>query len=397
MKKHAMFMILAAAPMLLTACAGEDVTIEVPEYFLSEDAKLLLSDIGLGARGKGYKSRIESEDGTLTYVLTRSQQKKALKEIASDVEERIDDTSGYHHVTQITVNETYSYYTFHTDQSYPGLDDLNTAMEFTHQHLLYPIFLQNKDIDMGLQFVYDKTGEVIWDLNGRNLQTEGTTAAFTTTKPHTTARTTTRPRTTTTAKTTTTVTTTVQPTTENDQTYEHNRYYDIVETDAYQNILGHVVVIQKVLAKQDVSVNGTIIAYAQDGSVLGKSSDTITLTAGQYNYYRYTFDADLADAAFVRSAKLTTDYMTGARNAVELVQYNVSGNYLYLTLRQLDDDLGTFAKYKILFYKDNQLVDNEIGYLSVYAGNLNGKDSTDVIEIPVWGKNFDRIEVMFEP
>ena len=392
-----MFMILAAAPMLLTACAGEDVTVVLPPSIIKEDTKVILSDFGLGPRGKAYKSRSEGEDGALTYVLTRSQQKRLLKEMAAETEESMEDLSNYKHVTQITVNETYSYYTFHTDQSTPDYEDISNALIFTNQHLLYPLFLNSRDVEIGLEFVYDKTGKVIWELDATKGEINGTTAASTTTKPHTTARTTTRPRTTTTAKTTTTVTTTVQPTTENDQTYEHNRYYDIVETGAYYDVLGHVVLIQKVLAKQDVCMNGTIIAYAQDGSVLDKATDKITLTAGQYDYYRYTFNADISNATFGTNASVSKDYLAGARNAVELVQYNVSGNSLFLSLRQVEDDLGAFAKYKILYYKNDKIVGDEDGYFTVSAKNLNGKGSTDVAEIRTWGVDFDRVEIMFEP
>lgn len=139
-------------------------------------------------------------------------------------------------------------------------------------------------------------------------------------------------------------------TTEN--TYEHNEYYDIVETASYQNSIGYTIVIHKVLAKKDVSISATLLAYGNDGNVLGKSSDDIVLTEGQYNFFRYSFDSDISSASIQANAKAQKDsFMIGERNAVEMVQYNQSGDDLYITLKQTGDKIGSFVKFKILFYK----------------------------------------------
>ena len=87
----------------------------------------------------------------------------------------------------------------------------------------------------------------------------------------------------------------------------------------------------------------------------------------------------------------------GDRDAVEMEQYNVSGDNLYITFKQTSDNIGSFAKFKILFYKDGKIVNAEDGYFSVYAENLTGKESTDVAEIWVYGKEFDEVEYIFEP
>ena len=43
------------------------------------------------------------------------------------------------------------------------------------------------------------------------------------------------------------------------------------------------------------------------------------------------------------------------------------------------------------------IVDTEENYFSVSAQNLNGKGSTDVAEIWVYGVDFDRVEYVYEP
>ena len=62
---------------------------------------------------------------------------------------------------------------------------------------------------------------------------------------------------------------------EDEGTYDNNANYDIVETASIKNSIGSTTIIHKVLAKKDVSVSGTILAYAADGSVIGKSTDYI--------------------------------------------------------------------------------------------------------------------------
>ena len=232
------------------------------------------------------------------------------------------------------------------------------------------------------------------------------TVTYSKPKETTAATTTAKPKTTTTATTTAKEETTEAETSAPDEpaeekaenTYEHNEYYDIVETSSFQNSIGTTIVIHKVLAKKNVSVSATLLAYASDGSVIGKSSDDITLTEGKYNFFRYSFDGDVSSAQIQANAQAKNDsFMTGERNAVEMVQYNMSGEDLYVTFEQTGDELGSFAKFKLLFYKGDQIVDTEDGYFNIYAENLNGKGSTDVASIWVYGTDFDRIEYVYEP
>ena len=232
------------------------------------------------------------------------------------------------------------------------------------------------------------------------------TVTYSKPKETTAATTTAKPKTTTTATTTAKEETTEAETSAPDEpaeekaenTYEHNEYYDIVETSSFQNSIGTTIVIHKVLAKKNVSVSATLLAYASDGSVIGKSSDDITLTEGKYNFFRYSFDGDVSSAKIQANAQAKNDsFMTGERNAVEMVQYNMSGDDLYVTFEQTGDELGSFAKFKLLFYKGDQIVDTEDGYFNIYAENLNGKGSTDVASIWVYGTDFDRIEYVYEP
>ena len=180
--------------------------------------------------------------------------------------------------------------------------------------------------------------------------------------------------------------------------YENNKYYDIIETACFQNSIGRTIIIHKVIAKQSVSLSADLLAYSADGSVIGKSSDRITLTEGQHNFFRYVFEDDISEATLKANINKNKDSLfAGESNAVEMVQYDISDRYLYITFKQNVDELSGFEKYKILFYKGDQIVDSEEGMFSTRLKNLNGKDSTDVAKIMAHSKDYDRIEYIFEP
>ena len=197
---------------------------------------------------------------------------------------------------------------------------------------------------------------------------------------------------------TTNYATTVKSTEAVENTYDNNQYYEIVEIGNYVNSIGTQYIIHKVYAKQDVSVSSTAIATDSFGNVIGKSTDDIILSKGQYNYFSYFFDVDITDASVQFQANTTNDsFLTGVRNGVELVTYNQSGNDLYLTFKQTVNTLGAIAKFKILFYKGDDIVNTEYGYFSTYAKNLKGINTTDVAKVWVYGVDFDRIEYIYEP
>jgi hypothetical protein len=185
---------------------------------------------------------------------------------------------------------------------------------------------------------------------------------------------------------------------EADVSYESNDYYDIVDTATLTDSIGGTVIIHKVTAKQDISLEATLIATASDGSVIGKTSDSITLTAGQSNYFRYYFESDVSEADIQAQVKtIDSLFDDGDRNAVEMVTYNQSEDDLYITFKQVSDNLGSLAKFKLLFYKGDEIVDAEDGYFDIEAENLCGKDTTDVAEIWVYDVDFDNVEYIFEP
>ena len=179
---------------------------------------------------------------------------------------------------------------------------------------------------------------------------------------------------------------------------ENNKYFDLIDMDGFRDSLGTYHVIIKILAKKDVQANCTVIAYDDAGNVVEKSEDDIVLTEGEENFFELTFENDIKQLQLQDRLTFKNDsFLTGVRKGVEMVQYNKSGEYLYITFKQNVDKLDGFEKYKILLYNDDKIVGTESSYFCLETENLIGKDSTDIAEIWVWGTDFDRIEYYYEP
>jgi hypothetical protein len=193
----------------------------------------------------------------------------------------------------------------------------------------------------------------------------------------------------------------IEPTTEKPterESYDKNSLYDFVDTAyIFSKYSSGVTVIHKVIAKKDCTLSGTSIAYDKDDNVVGKSTDEITLSEGKPNYFRYSFTNDEQIDHFMTSFTVESDsFLAGDRNAVEMEKSNLSGDALYLSLKQ-KGKIGSFAKYKLIFYKNNEIIAVRDGFFSMDAQNLNGIGSTDVAKVWSIPDEFDNFDYIYEP
>lgn len=173
--------------------------------------------------------------------------------------------------------------------------------------------------------------------------------------------------------------------------------FDIVETATYQNSIGTTFLIEKIYGKEDITVNRTIILKNSFGDVIGKESDTIDIVKDRYNYFEYRFDAEISDDTEMNiTTKEDRGMKKGDRDAVELIAYNQDNYHLYLTFRQVENNVEFFSEYKLLFYKDGNIVDTYAGMFSYSVENMTQKGDEDVAEISVF-TDYDELEYIYEP
>ena len=183
-----------------------------------------------------------------------------------------------------------------------------------------------------------------------------------------------------------------------EESYYENDTFEVTYKTLYNNILNDSTIIHKVYASKTKDVEATVIAYDLNGNVIGKATDEIELVEGQYNYFRYHFSTDVSNATFEVKVQIKEpSYLRGEEDAVELVTSSDDGFHLFLTFKQVKPTFGEFAKFKILYIKDGQVIGDADGYYSVYAENLAGKDTTDVAKLLMDVDSYDHIEYFFEP
>ncbi len=175
--------------------------------------------------------------------------------------------------------------------------------------------------------------------------------------------------------------------------------FDDIERAVYQSkYLNHTNIIEKVCGKVDSQVKRTVILKDSTGNVIGKSEDIITLEAGKNNFFAFNFDTEITDDMTMdESTKMQSEWMRGKNDGVELVTFNRNEKNIYLTFRQTVDDLDGLPSFKLLYYKDGQIVGHESGHFSIYSDELCGKDTESVTEIYVGDLDFDDLEYIYEP
>ena len=153
-------------------------------------------------------------------------------------------------------------------------------------------------------------------------------------------------------------------------------------------------------AKQSIAIDASAIANSSDGNVLGKSSDDTVIAKDGYCYIKFSFDGEVKKGTLNETINVTpvTNEAKYTFNAVGMTKWNRVDSDLYVTFKQITDKIGDFSKFKLLLFNNGDLIYSTDGYFSVYAENLNGKDSTDVASLWVYSiGDFDKIEYYYEP
>lgn len=179
--------------------------------------------------------------------------------------------------------------------------------------------------------------------------------------------------------------------------FESNDYYDVLYGDVYSNKY-YTYLVFAVQAKKDGKASATIYFFDEEGNVVEKKDDTITLCAGYINYFSVYFDNEVPANTYDATVKVRElSFSEDERQAVVMEKYNVSNDYLYITVKQTGEVIDYFDKYKILFLKDDRIIGTEDGYLHSDAANLGSKGSTDVAKISLYDTDFDDFLFIYEP
>jgi hypothetical protein len=187
--------------------------------------------------------------------------------------------------------------------------------------------------------------------------------------------------------------------------YNNNDYYDITDTAIFKETYFNSskcksFVVHRVDAKKDAFAMGTATAIAADGSELETvDSERIVLTAGEINYFLYCFTNDvtgleLKEKLTIADAEITDE----ERKAITCEGCTRSGRTMRMALKRKENgQVNSYSRFKILFLKNDKVVDATSGFISVSAGKLQRGETSADVDLTVYACDFDGIKFIYEP
>lgn len=177
-------------------------------------------------------------------------------------------------------------------------------------------------------------------------------------------------------------------------TYESNQYFDVVDSYTYKNGK-YTYIIDKIIGKQNNKhIDLTMLIYDKNGDVVDKCTPDVIVNNGQYNFITYYIEADDYDHHSI-SYTASSSWHGGDPDSVKMVKYSKKNSKVLITFEQTGE-IGSFAEFKLLFFKGDELVYSGSWYFDVYVKQLNGVGSVDVAELSI-SKDFDTIEYYYGP
>ena len=182
MKKFLSLLLIAAMVFSLAACGDskeepkEDKTetIEVDEGLINVDITIPASffegktdqDIEAAADEAGHKCVI-NEDGSVTYTMTKKQQKEALQEMKDDLDEAIHEfmegEEPLESFEEITYNDDLTEFTIKVNEKYGTNFDTFASIAFLGMSSYYQMFagVPMDEMDCVISYVDYQSGEVL--------------------------------------------------------------------------------------------------------------------------------------------------------------------------------------------------------------------------------------------
>ena len=145
-----------------------DVTVNLPAYMFSDETE---EEIIAAAKEEGYKSCVVNEDGSVTYVMSKSHYNERIQEmkdrVAEGCAEKISDTGDYKYITDIKYNDDFSEFKIYIDTDVAENLDFFTTVELLLTARYYQSFVgyPADKVDTRIITLNDASGEEINSLS----------------------------------------------------------------------------------------------------------------------------------------------------------------------------------------------------------------------------------------
>lgn len=138
-----------------------DVNLTIPSDFVGETTQEELDKV---AEEKGYKSVTLNEDGSATYVMTKSQHKDMMQSTSDSIEESLNEMIGsedYPNFTSIEHNDDFTEFTVTTKSAELDMNESFSVMPLYMYGGMYNIFNGTPADNVHVDFVNADSGEII--------------------------------------------------------------------------------------------------------------------------------------------------------------------------------------------------------------------------------------------
>ena len=146
------------------------VTINIPGDYFGETTQ---EEIDKAVADKGFISVTLNDDGSATYVMTKSRHKQLMEEISKSMDESLqkilDDKDTYPNFESITHNADYTDFTIEYSAEELSLSDTFSTILFYYMGGMYGVFNGEPAENVHVAFVNSETGELISEANSRDM------------------------------------------------------------------------------------------------------------------------------------------------------------------------------------------------------------------------------------
>jgi hypothetical protein len=148
------------------------VELTIPSDLVGETTQAELDAI---AKDKGYKSITLNEDGSATYVMTKTQHKEMLKELSDNINASLGElvnSEDYPNITKITANEDFTSFTVTTKSTELSLAESFSVLSFYTYGGMYNVFAGETVDNIHVDFINEASGEIISSANSSDMASE---------------------------------------------------------------------------------------------------------------------------------------------------------------------------------------------------------------------------------
>ena len=141
----------------------------IPADYVGETTQEEINQI---VEEKGYKSITLHDDGSATYVMTKSQHEEMMSEMTTQINTYLSDMVGsedYPNITKIEANEDFTSFTIATTSTELGLNESFSVLVFYMYGGMYNIFNGTEVENIAVDFINEATGQIINSANSRDM------------------------------------------------------------------------------------------------------------------------------------------------------------------------------------------------------------------------------------